>query len=214
MILNPKQTHIAYICPSCGSVIYGIAGKFTLSADLFRIKCPCGESALDINITNDKKIRLSVPCLFCKQNHNYVVSENIFFGRDLFLLNCPYANMDICFIGDKSETDKAVSHAEDELKRMLVNMELDDMRDLQPKDMDESEVLPDPQVYDTLRFLISELKEDNKINCPCRSGDYDLRFTDSGIQVYCKNCQATYDFDMTTPALAEEYLSIDSLTLK
>ena len=81
------ETHIAYRCPECGQTIYGFVGKFALSANLLRIKCSCGGSALDINITNDKKIRLSVPCIFCRQNHSFVVSESIFFGREKFLLN-------------------------------------------------------------------------------------------------------------------------------
>ena len=58
MIAN-LQTHIAYRCPDCGTVIYGFVGKFALSANLLRIKCSCGHSALDINITNDGKIRIS-----------------------------------------------------------------------------------------------------------------------------------------------------------
>ena len=100
MIANVK-THIAYRCPDCLSSIYGYVGKFALSANLLRLKCSCENTSLDINVTNDGKIRLSVPCLFCKQNHNYTVSQNIFFGRESFLLNCPYSNIDICFIGDK-----------------------------------------------------------------------------------------------------------------
>ena len=102
------ETHIAYRCPECGQTIYAFVGKFALSANLLRIKCSCGNSALDINITNDKKIRLSVPCIFCRKSHSFVVSESIFFGRDKFLLNCPYANMDICFIGSKELIDAEI----------------------------------------------------------------------------------------------------------
>ena len=28
MILNPGQTHVAYRCPDCGTIIYGFVGKF------------------------------------------------------------------------------------------------------------------------------------------------------------------------------------------
>ena len=109
MILNPGQTHVAYRCPDCGTVIYGFVGKFALSAGFLRLKCSCGKSAMDISVTYDGKVRLSVPCLFCKQNHNFVVSQSIFFERDLFLLNCPYANMDIAFIGEKEKIDSALA---------------------------------------------------------------------------------------------------------
>ena len=79
MVIRPKQRNIAYRCPECASAILGIVGKFALSANMLRLKCDCDKpSSLDISITNDGKIRLSVPCLFCKQNHNYVVSEAVF----------------------------------------------------------------------------------------------------------------------------------------
>ena len=72
-MLAKINTHIAFRCPDCLSSIYGFVGKFALSANLLRLKCSCGNSALDINITNDKKIRVSVPCVFCKQNHNLLI---------------------------------------------------------------------------------------------------------------------------------------------
>ena len=213
MVADMPKTHIAYRCPECGTVIYGFVGKFALSANLCRIKCSCGHSALDINITNDGKIRISAPCVFCKQNHSFVVSQNIFFGRDLFLLNCPYANMDICFIGEKENTDRAIEKNENELVNLLKNLEAESLKDIQPIDMDEEEILPDPQIYDTIRFLIKDLEADGKIDCPCHRGDYELRFVKDGIEVFCPDCAASHTFNTEAAAASEEYLNIDSLTL-
>ena len=213
MIAN-LQTHIAYRCPDCGTVIYGFVGKFALSANLLRIKCSCGHSALDINITNDGKIRISAPCLFCKQNHNFVVSQNIFFGRDAFLLNCPYANMDICFIGSKEKIDEEIARSEKELGRLLANLEAESIKDVQPTDMEEEEILPDPTVYDMIRFLTKELEEDGKIDCPCHSGRYELRFCAEGIEVFCTECGASHVFNTSAVSASEEYITIDSLTLE
>lgn len=213
MVLNPGQTHVAYRCPDCGTVVYGFVGKFALAAGMLRLKCPCGKSAMDISVTQDKKVRLSVPCLFCKQNHNFVVSTSIFFERDLFLLNCPYSNMDICFIGEKEKTDEQVDRTGAELERLLADLEAESLKDIQPQDMDENEVLPDPTVYDAIRFLLKELEYDGKVDCPCHRGEYDLRFCKEGIQVYCTTCGATYTFDTRAEAASEEYLSIDSIKL-
>ena len=208
------KTHVAYRCPECGTLIYGFVGRFALSANLLRLKCTCGHSAMDITVTNDNKIRLSVPCIFCKQNHNYVVSQSIFFGRERFLLNCPYANMDICFIGEKEKIDEDISRSADELDRLLKSLEAESVKDIQPTDMDEDEILPDPAVYDTVRFLIRELEADGKIDCPCKRGSYDIRFAPSGIEVYCPDCNASYIFSAEAASASEEYLSIDSLTLQ
>ncbi len=215
MILKPKQRNIAYRCPECASSIFGIVGKFALSANMLRLKCSCDKpSALDINITNDGKIRLSVPCLFCKQNHNYVVSEAVFFDREKFLLNCPYTGMDIAFIGDEEEINKELKRTEEEITRLMASFEAEELSDIQPQEVGEDEVLPDPAVYDTLRFVVKDLEEEGKISCLCKNGKYDLRFTDEGVEVYCENCGGSYVFKATTPTLAEEYLSVDSLKLK
>jgi hypothetical protein len=215
MVIQPKERNIAYRCPECASAIFGMVGKFALHANLLRLKCSCDNpSALDISITNDGKIRLSVPCLFCKQNHTYTVSESVFFDRDKFLLNCPYSGMDIAFIGTEGEIKEELARTEREIGQLLASLEAEDISDIQPRIPSEDEVLPDPAVYDTIRFIVKDLEEEGQIKCPCGEGPYDIRFCDEGMQVYCERCGATYTFYATTPTLSEEYLSIDRIELK
>ena len=214
MAFIPKQRNIAYRCPGCGSAVIGLVGKFALHANMLRLKCSCGdEQSLDITMS-DGKVRLSVPCLFCRQNHSYVVSEALFFENDRFLLNCPYSNMDIAFIGDEETVKQELDRTEAELNMLMKNLEAEELSDIQPEDMPEVEILPDPAVYDTLRFVVKDLEAEGKLNCPCGKGPYDLRFTDGGMQVWCESCGATYDFNATSPTMAEEYLDLDEIGLK
>ena len=214
MAFIPKQRNIAYRCPGCGSAVIGLVGKFALHANMLRLKCSCGdEQSLDITMS-DGKVRLSVPCLFCRQNHSYVVSEALFFENDRFLLNCPYSNMDIAFIGDEETVKQELDRTEAELNMLMKNLEAEELSDIQPEDMPEAEILPDPAVYDTLRFVVKDLEAEGKLNCPCGKGPYDLRFTDGGMQVWCESCGATYDFNATSPTMAEEYLDLDEIGLK
>ncbi len=213
MIKEPESTHIAYRCPECGTAVYGFVGKFALSANMLRLKCSCGKSALDINITNDKKIRLSVPCLFCKTNHSFVLSDTIFFKRDIFLLNCPYANMDICFIGDKEKTDAELRRSADELEKLMLQLEAESLGDIQPEDINEEDPLPDASVYDLIRFLVKTLEDEEKIDCPCHKQSYEIRYAPGGIEVYCPDCGASHLFDTSAVATTEEYLKTDSLLL-
>lgn len=215
MAVALKHRNIAYRCPDCGSAVVGLVGRFALEANMIRLKCSCGsEHTLDISISKGDKIRLSVPCLFCRQNHSYVVSESLLFEKDRFLLNCPYAGMDIAFIGDEEIVSNDLSRTADELSALLKNLEAEELSDIQPQDMNEEEILPDPAVYDTLRFLTMDLFANGKLHCPCGEGPYDLRFIDSGIQLYCENCGAVHDFKVSSPTMAEEYLQLDELTLK
>ena len=214
MVLQPKQRNIAYRCPGCGSAVIGLVGKFALHANMLRLKCSCGDSqSLDITL-KDGKVKLSVPCLFCRQNHSFVVSESLFFDSERFLLNCPYSNMDIAFIGDEDTISQELSRTEAELNMLMKNLEAEELSDIQPEDMTEAEILPDPAVYDTLRFVVKDLEADGKVHCPCGNGTYDLRFTDSGVQVFCENCGASYDFNASSPTMAEEYLDLEEISLK
>ena len=214
MVIQPKQRNIAYRCPGCGSAVIGLVGKFALHANMLRLKCSCGDSqSLDITL-KEGKVRLSVPCLFCRQNHSFVVSESLFFDKERFLLNCPYSNMDIAFIGDEDTINQELSRTEAELNMLMKNLEAEELSDIQPEEMTEAEILPDPAVYDTLRFVVKDLEADGKVKCPCGKGPYDLRFTDSGMQVWCDSCGATYDFNASSPTIAEEYLGLDEIVLK
>lgn len=211
---STKHTHIAYRCPECGTVIYGLVSEFALSANMMRLKCDCGKSALDIAPTRDKKIKLSVPCVLCRENHNFVLSPALFFDKDIFRSSCPYSSLDIVFIGDKAAVDSAVEKNSEDLKKLIRDMEVETLSDLQPEDMDEDEVLPDAQVYDLIRFVVKDLEAEGHVDCPCHSGSYDLRYAPGGIQVFCTECEATYFFSCASASAAEEYLSVNEIKLR
>ena len=59
MIIDQKKTTLAYRCPHCGAVPTSMVGAFSLSGDLFKLKCSCGNSHLTLEKTNDDKI---FPC--------------------------------------------------------------------------------------------------------------------------------------------------------
>ena len=122
--------------------------------------------------------------------------------------------MDICFIGSRENIDRELERTKTELENLLRGFEAESVADIQPVDMDEDEILPDATVYDTIRFIVKELEFDKKIHCNCESGDYDLRFVKGGIEIFCKECGASYVFNTEAAAAAEEYLNLDSLNLK
>lgn len=217
--MEQKQTPscIAYRCPQCGEAVYGLTGKFALSAGMLRLKCHCGGSTLDMTVTPEKSIRLSVPCPLCRRNHDFTVSSSLFFGRDRFSLACPYANMDIAHLGGQEQVDAAVAESGQQLERLIRSFDGEELRDIQPQDMADEEILPDASVYDCLRFLLKELEAEGEVHCHCPAGEgeYDLRFTDRGsVQAYCTRCGASHDFAAESPAAVEDYLTLDTLTLQ
>ena len=209
-----KERLIAYRCSSCGSAVLGTIGKFALSANMLRLKCGCeSPSLLDIHIARDDKLKITVPCLLCGESHSFVVSEEILLNRPLSKLSCPYSGVDIAFFGEKEAIDPELSRTERELSAIMAGLEVEDVSELQPKEMSEDEILPDPSVYDTVRFVLKDLEAEGRVECPCGKGGYELRFSDEGIQAYCESCGATYTFRSITPSACEDYLNLDSLKL-
>ncbi|MBO5788843.1 MAG: hypothetical protein J6R42_02740 [Clostridia bacterium] len=208
MVLQGKHTQVAYRCPSCGYAIFGLVTPFSVSQNLLRLKCQCGESSLGMQFTRDKKVRMTVPCLFCQQEHNYTVSQSLFFGRDQFLLACPYTNMDICFMGTKENIDQALKKSEEELMQLFAQLGAEE-----DEETLQSPFLPDAQIYDILRFVVKELEAEGHIHCPCKSGPYELDISEDGVRVYCTECGASYVFLADSVSEAEAFLQCDELHL-
>ena len=119
MILESKKTTVAYRCPECGAGVLSMVDIFSLSANRVKLKCDCGKSDLDVVIQSDGKIRLTVPCIFCRKPHVFTVNKQIFYGRDLFVLPCPYSDINICFMGDSNHVKAELARSELELLDML-----------------------------------------------------------------------------------------------
>ena len=119
MILNSKETTVAYRCPKCGKMVFSVVGVFTLSGDMLKLKCGCGESEMIIAYTPDRKLRLTVPCLVCSGSHTYVISSKTFFDEDVFRMSCPYGSVDICLVGEQNAVIKAADEADEELLKLL-----------------------------------------------------------------------------------------------
>nr|MBE6545238.1 hypothetical protein [Oscillospiraceae bacterium] len=212
--MNEKIKHITYRCPECGIATVGIFEGVTKVSDLLRLRCECSGSSLDIKREKEEKLRLSVPCLYCKSSHGYLISSDIAKRERATTLSCPFSGMDIAFIGSEAELGVELERTADELNSLMKALEAEELSDIQPQDMTEAELLPDPAVYDTLRFVLKDLEAEGGVKCPCGDGSYDLRFIEGGIQAYCEKCGASYNFRATTPTLAEEYLNIDGIELR
>ncbi|MBO4979070.1 MAG: hypothetical protein J6D16_01540 [Clostridia bacterium] len=214
MVIDTKTTTLAYRCPHCGSGVISAVGMFSLSADMVKLKCTCGKSELTAVYTNDKKVRLSVPCLLCPKPHSFVVSQNVFYGRDLFLLPCPYSDINICFMGEMNHVKAELAKTELELLDM---MEQNGINSYEALHGEEEDFLSDPQIRQIVMFVIGELKEDKKIFCKCpenTEGHYNFRMMEDGILVYCEDCGASHIVPVDSYLGAHAFLDCDSLKLE
>ncbi|MBR4335808.1 MAG: hypothetical protein IKP74_05070 [Clostridia bacterium] len=214
MVLQPKETHIAYRCPACLSAVKGLIGDFIPASGMLRLKCPCGKSRMQVTVSPDReKFRFDVPCLFCRQDHHFSVSRSVVLGGRLFLLNCPYTNVDIGFLGPDGELDSALENQLTELSKLAGMLGVEKLQDLTPEEAEETGVLPDAQVHDVIRFIVKEMEADGAITCPCGGGNYETAVTENGILVYCPACGASHLFPANSVSDAEQFLHCESLEL-
>ena len=207
------RQQIAYRCPHCATATLGFLGRLHSVSDMLRLRCECGESALEIRPLGDGKVHINVPCVYCKDTHTYVISSDIFTREVPTALPCPSSRHDILFISDEASMNEALQRSANELSVILESFEAEDVKDIQPMDIDEAECAPDPAIYDVLNFVIRDLEDAGSLTCPCKKGPYELRFTDDGAEVCCSSCGATYRFYAISAATAETYLTVDSITL-
>ena len=211
MILNQKQTTIAYRCPHCGATVVSLVGAFALSADMMRLKCPCGESELTIVYTADRKIRLTVPCFLCPKPHTFLVSSQLFFSSELLAFPCAYSGVNVCFVGTKEKLDEALAEADAELRELLGGAELSDLS----RGQGEGGVFSDPQILDIVMYVIRELQGEGEITCRCPAGEgeYRVDILDDRVRVECKRCGAKVEIPADSTVSANAFLHVSHLEL-
>ncbi len=214
MILNDKSITVAYRCPHCGMWVTGMVGMFSLSADMLRLKCPCGESEATMVYTADRKVRMSIPCFLCPQPHSFTISSGMFFERDIFALPCAYSGIDICFIGAEDKVSEATRTSDEELMELLGESDYSEFS--KAREASDTDFLSDPQILDIVNFVIRDLDEagDIKCNCPPDEGCYFVDVTDEGILVKCENCNAKTIIPVTSTITANAFLNCDHLDLE
>ena len=177
MVLNEKRTTVAYRCPHCGGGIMSAVGLFNLSADMVKLKCTCGESELKIVYNRDGTVRLTVPCLICSQPHTFTVNASLFFSDELFVLPCPYSDINIAFTGEMNTVKAELARTELELLDMLEENGINDFSALHGDEKD----LGDPQILDIVLFVIDDLDAEGKIYCRCHPDPADSRAETSAV---------------------------------
>ena len=228
MVLESKQTTVAYRCPHCGSGVLSAVGMFSLAADMVKLKCSCGHSELEMVYSKDGKVRLKVPCLICPNGHSYTVSKNIFFGRDVFVLPCPVSNINIGFMGNIDHVKFELSRTELELLEILEENGVESFSALHGDNDDK--MLSDPQIEEIVMFVIHDLEAENKIYCKCNPAPegkvapvaddeqpervYDVEIVEDGIKVSCRDCGCSRVIPTDGLLSAHAFLNADALYLE
>ena len=227
MVLKNTEATIAYRCPHCGSGILSMVGVFALSGDMIKLKCDCGRSELVMQKTNDDRLRLTVPCMFCPKPHQFVITKTAFFEQELISFPCQMTGLDVCFLGKKEAVMEALDESEKQILDLLKEAgygdvtSLAEVTGLSDDDADEEDRdvnFTDNHIYDMVLFVVRDLEEEGKIRCRCTeqgdTGDYDIVCDRDRIFVTCKKCGARREIICNGSLATEAFLDADELVLE
>ena len=192
-----------------------IVDPFALSADMVKLKCDCGKSEMAVVYSNDGKVRLTVPCIFCPKPHSFVVNSSVFFGKELFVLPCPYSDINIAMTGEINNVKAELARTELELLDILEKSGIESFEALRKEE--EKQMFTDPQIFDIIMFVINDLDAEGKIYCKCEhegEGDFEVEVLDDGIKVSCKRCGASRVIPTDGLLAANAFLNADCLYLE
>ncbi|MBQ9804926.1 MAG: hypothetical protein IJW49_00230 [Clostridia bacterium] len=215
MVLDSKQTTVAYRCPHCGAGVMSAVNVFTLGADMVKLKCTCGQSEMTVVSGKDGKIRLTVPCLVCPKPHLFTLNSSLFYGKDLFTMQCPYVGeLTLAMFGEIDRVKAELARSELALLDLMEKNGIHNPEALR----EEEQALPDPQILDIVMFVIHDMDAEGKIYCKCAPTEngrqYDAEILDAGVRVTCKKCAATRLIPTDSRLSAHAFLNADALYLE
>ena len=186
MILEPKKITTAYRCRGCGDTVYGIAGAVALTGDIIKLKCECGESELVIKNIPDGKVRITVPCMFCRNDHTFVISKKLLLSKELFTYPCPYTGIDVCFFGTDENVRDTVEESDRQINELITEEDLEKYGEVMDENSREE---TDEHMRDMITLVLGELADDNAIICDCGTA-HDLLVRDGNdfVEIECKKC--------------------------
>jgi hypothetical protein len=177
------------------------------------LKCSCGESVATIEIPENKKISVTVPCMLCSYSHVYTMTQDVFFNNNVFVARCPMSNIAICFVGNDSKVNEAIEASNAEISEMFGD---GDFISSLPSENEKYTTLSDPMILNMIKFVINDLDEENKIICDCsnREGNYSCDIFDEHILIKCNTCKKQKRIDIIGTGHAMDFLETDKLILE
>lgn len=211
-MFTENKITIAARCSECCSTIETELSVFSLSADGVHAVCPnCGKSSLDVRLSQDGKVRLSVPCVACPHPHPFTLSAKSMFTKELFILQCSFTRLDICFMGDEEKVHAALLENGEELRAMMAQ---EGGEDGFAGDEDAEAVLENMRL---ILSFIEECAKNGKILCRCRNmkpaTGVDVEVGEDSVGVVCKECGRRTVLSALDPDELDRMMDIGAIVL-
>ena len=182
MIEDAKRS-IAFLCPSCRQPVILERSVFQLAAAGGKLPCPCGKSSIRIDLMGDR-VNLTVPCLFCEQEHTVTCSTHAFLTEKCLAFSCANSGLDCCYVGEEGPVYAATAR----LERAIDKLESPDGSG-QTEDEEKPPFL-DPLIMEEVLSEIRDIAARGGISCTCGSKNWTFQVNYSSVDLQCRDCGA------------------------
>lgn len=172
---EPKRT-IAYLCPKCRQSVVVERTEFQLAAAPNRLPCPCGGSALLVEMEAGHA-DLTVPCLYCGRDHHIRCSAHAFLHEKALAFSCGTTGLDCCYVGEEGPVFQALRRLEETAVQIEENS-------------GETGAFLNETVMAEALGEIKDIAARGGISCTCGSRDYKMRIHYSSVELICAHCGA------------------------
>jgi hypothetical protein len=173
MLQDPKRT-IGFICPSCRQAVILERSAFQLAASHSTLECPCHASCLEVELVNDK-VKLTVPCLFCEQNHVVTCSAHAFLHEKTIAFSCGASGLDCCYVGENESVYAAMRRLEETVDEL-------------EEEAGSSGMFLNDVVMEEILSEVRDIAQREGISCTCGSKEWSLKVNYSSVELVCNHC--------------------------
>ena len=158
---------------------------FQLAAAPNELPCPCGKSALRVEMMGDR-VQLNVPCAYCGEEHRVTCSSRDFLHRKGLAFSCGKSGLDCCYVGEEDTVFAAVRRLEEAVDKL-------------ERDAGERGTFLDEIVMHEVLSELRDIAQRGGISCSCGCREWKLRVGYSSVDLICAGCGG----DLRIPAATE-----------
>ncbi len=199
MVEEASRT-LAYICPVCRQSVIIARSVFQLAAAPNTLPCPCGRSALRVELTGER-VKLSVPCLLCQEEHNVSCSAKAFLHQRALAFSCAASGLDCCYVGEAEPVYTAVTHLEQAVDKL-------------EHEAGEKGTFLDEMVMHEVLSELKDIAERGGISCTCGSRRWKLQVNYSSVDVFCGDCGAAVRLNAATAGDIDDICCKNSILIR
>jgi hypothetical protein len=198
MVEETSRT-LAYICPSCRQSVVIERSVFQLAAAPNTLPCPCGKSALRVELAGDR-VKLNVPCLFCQEEHTVSCSAKAFLHEKTLAFSCASSGLDCCYAGQAEPVCAAMRRLEEAVDK------------LEHEAGERGSFLDDIVMHEVLSE-IKDIAQRGGVSCTCGSARWKAQVNYSTVDLVCADCGAALRIPAATASDIDDICCKDSLRI-